>query len=862
MEAKCHQRSIFKLLSILLLTSMLLSSVSLSSVSTALAEGETPGTPTPVQPTDTATAEPPTPTDLGTDAATAEHPAPTDLGTDAPAPEMQATTEILAAPQILWVTYRSEELGFEVDYPADLTVAETVGESGPQQGVASDLRFGENIELLVRTPALEDDFVSQYWESAEAVTLEVGTPALLKEYETLAAAEGDALIFVTEYLIRRPEADYLVRYYGLRSGTPEELAQRALFTQMANSFRLRAGFNAPPTIEMLAASADGFNFFVNPPDGGTRAPWYTSYNARNPYLTGTAACYNKPYTQLQHTAEDWFRSAGTPVYAVANGRVIYIHPSTYPGNVIIVEHTLPSGTSNPWGGNIIYSVYAHVNSEVSTWQDVSKGQRIANVLSWPNNASNSHIHFEMRRYGDMTNILRCPANGAATWPGPGYSNTDVHPDTYGYTNPSGWIDSHRTISPPPPPPPSCSNSADQVAFFSDPNYSGSCSVKGIGDYTNPSAMGIPNDSLSSIRVGGNVKVTVCGNDNYGGTCETFSGDDSDLGNNSIGHDTASSAKVESRSAPSKPDLVPYPLPGRADPVMASSVTGTTTNGTLYAGMATYFDWGYGNTGNANASGTFYVDLYVDTQRFVHYPFGGLGAGSSGGFGDWSETWSQAGWHTVKLVVDPENAISESNEGNNVWTKSFYWEGPVGTTITFTSQGLYDGYVVESSEASGVGGGVNSTTTTFLIGDDALRRQMRSIVSFNTAGIPDNAVIKSAQLKMRLYGLYGFNPFYSLGRMWIDVKNGAFGTTSALEPMDFSAAATVNNAGSFGNTGAYGVYTADLSSVALPYINKTGLTQMRVRFWIDDDNDATADFLAYFSGNYAGATSHPALVITY
>jgi len=93
---------------------------------------------------------------------------------------------------------------------------------------------------------------------------------------------------------------------------------------------------------------------------------------------------------------------------------------------------------------------------------------------------------------------------------------------------------------------SCSPNADQVALYVDSNYSGDCVVRGIGDYPNPSSLGIANDSVSSVKVGSNVKVTLCKDDNYGGTCETFTGDDSNLGNNSIGDNKVSSAKVEPR----------------------------------------------------------------------------------------------------------------------------------------------------------------------------------------------------------------------------------------------------------------------------------------------------------------------------
>ncbi len=94
---------------------------------------------------------------------------------------------------------------------------------------------------------------------------------------------------------------------------------------------------------------------------------------------------------------------------------------------------------------------------------------------------------------------------------------------------------------------SCNPNADQIALFVDSNYGGQCVVKDVGEYSNPSAIGLPNDSTSSIKVGGNVQAILCKDDNYGGGCETFTSDDSNLGDNSIGDNQVSSVKVQWRT---------------------------------------------------------------------------------------------------------------------------------------------------------------------------------------------------------------------------------------------------------------------------------------------------------------------------
>jgi hypothetical protein len=43
---------------------------------------------------------------------------------------------------------------------------------------------------------------------------------------------------------------------------------------------------------------------------------------------------------------------------------------------------------------------------------------------------------------------------------------------------------------------------------------------------------------------------------------------------------------------------------------------------------------------------------------------------------------------------------------------------------------------------------------------------------------------------------------------------------------------------------------------------SGLTQMRLRFKLDDNNNAVANILSLFSGNATAAASRPELIITY
>jgi hypothetical protein len=57
------------------------------------------------------------------------------------------------------------------------------------------------------------------------------------------------------------------------------------------------------------------------------------------------------------------------------------------------------------------------------------------------------------------------------------------------------------------------------------------------------------------------------------------------------------------------------------------------------------------------------------------------------------------------------------------------------------------------------------------------------------------------------------------------------------------------------------YAASLTNSNLTFINKIGVTQFRLRFTNDDNDDMGADYIKFFSGNSADANL-PRLIITY
>jgi len=190
---------------------------------------------------------------------------------------------------------------------------------------------------------------------------------------------------------------------------------------------------------------------------------------------------------------------------------------------------------------------------------------------------------------------------------------------------------------------------------------------------------------------------------------------------------------------------------------------------------------------------------------------------------------------------------------------------VATRTIARSLAIDDGWILELSENSGTGGTIDSSATTMLIGDNASKKQFLSILSFNSGPLlPDNAIIVSARLRVQFQGTVGsVNPLTLFKGFMVDIKKGFFGTTKSLQSMDFESIPGIT-VGPLTPALTGGWYNLDLTrgkNFINKLLNNAGLTQIRLRFQLDDNNDAIANYLSLFCGN-APLTSRPQLVIEY
>ena len=201
----------------------------------------------------------------------------------------------------------------------------------------------------------------------------------------------------------------------------------------------------------------------------------------------------------------------------------------------------------------------------------------------------------------------------------------------------------------------------------------------------------------------------------------------------------------------------------------------------------------------------------------------------------------------------------ANNGDGLGYELWKYDNTV--TATFRSAKTHDGWVLESGETSNVGGTLNNSASTFNLGDDAQNKQYRSIVSFNTSTLPDNAVIVSATLRIRQQGVVGGNPFTTHGNILVDIRKGPFGT-NVLQATDFETAPSRANVGTITNLPVNNWFSAALTKAGHPFVNLLGVTQFRLRFATDDNNDNGADFLRFFSADTANMSDYPILEVKY
>jgi len=183
-------------------------------------------------------------------------------------------------------------------------------------------------------------------------------------------------------------------------------------------------------------------------------------------------------------------------------------------------------------------------------------------------------------------------------------------------------------------------------------------------------------------------------------------------------------------------------------------------------------------------------------------------------------------------------------------------------LRYRSQAPYDGDILETGENSDAGGKTDSVNTTMKVGDNTFNQQYRSILSFDTNNLPDRAVVNRVIIQVKKAGAHWTNPF-NFSDLLADIQKGPFSGKNALQSRDFEASASMNASSTFNSTPLPGgLYRGKLVPKARRYLNKKGISQFRLRFALDDNNNSSDDYILFYTGDIGNNLYRPLLLVRY
>ena len=131
---------------------------------------------------------------------------------------------------------------------------------------------------------------------------------------------------------------------------------------------------------------------------------------------------------------------------------------------------------------------------------------------------------------------------------------------------------------------------------------------------------------------------------------------------------------------------------------------------------------------------------------------------------------------------------------------------------------------------------------------------RTILSFDTGSLPDDAIITDVSLK-----IYRKSSTGNISSLKGDIKSGVFGTSSALEQIDYQASPSISAGFQMSVPPLNNGYTTiQLPSSLWGYMNRIGKTQFRL------SSSGPADFLSDVVEIYGGDNPAyaPTLTVSY
>jgi len=90
----------------------------------------------------------------------------------------------------------------------------------------------------------------------------------------------------------------------------------------------------------------------------------------------------------------------------------------------------------------------------------------------------------------------------------------------------------------------CTVRGNEIAVFQHENFEGECIIHNVGNFSNALEIGLPDNYISSVKVGNLLRLVLYRNEGFGGVTDIYNADDAAIYYDTIGNDTVSSMRVE------------------------------------------------------------------------------------------------------------------------------------------------------------------------------------------------------------------------------------------------------------------------------------------------------------------------------
>lgn len=197
---------------------------------------------------------------------------------------------------------------------------------------------------------------------------------------------------------------------------------------------------------------------------------------------------------------------------------------------------------------------------------------------------------------------------------------------------------------------------------------------------------------------------------------------------------------------------------------------------------------------------------------------------------WNSAAASNGAHALQArAVDLAGNTGSSAPVNVTVTGGTGGGGTTPVTVTFSNEDANDGYVKAGSGGTAPAVGTLESSLGLAVGRGTDGKFNRTLLSFDTASLPDGATVTAVTLTVTYRSASGdpwSNP--AGNSLVIDANSGCIGACS-IETGDWGAATTSTSVAQLlsfsGGTQTSNLFTAN----GLAAINRTGRTQLRLRF---------------------------------